>query len=247
VIAVARVLLLFPLLAGCSMAFTTEVRVRDTSLVSLRAASEPARALLPEGRGPARVTVAKGWIPLRGYPGVRAPYAVDAVREEDGTMAFDDGYRYDVVSSTGQVRVLRGAVVSTEDLSAPELVLPMCATARVGKRSLGQGDCSPESQFRGQLVTPWSNVAEVRTIGRREKAQLGAGLALALGLILGLSAGVPLVVTGAGLPAGDSTRAPLIGAGSAVLIAPVLVFLVLAPAAFAPNRVEILFPPHGAQ
>jgi hypothetical protein len=235
------------LAAGCSPSYTltTVALLRDPARASLRASADPRSTLLPEGRVPARVTVAEGWLTLGVEPRTRAPYTIAAVREADGALMFDDGYRHDIMSSDGTVRALKNDQIPPIALHEPQALIPMCADAEApyGRVRNSYGDCLRDAKFRGYLATSWDNVAEIRQI-RRPAEYLGLIEAFVLvgGLVSGVG-GAILVGEGASERRGEPSRVPLLVSGSLLLAVPAALFAAIAPAAFAPERTEVVFPP----
>jgi hypothetical protein len=221
---------------------TIVARLRDPARASLRWGAT-GQEILPEGRAPAAVTVADGSFELR--PGTRLPYNIRIVRETNGALAFDHGVRDDIVAVDGKVMSLGAGAIAPDMLTGGEAVFGICATLWLERYHRGPhvrndyGECSPEPTFHGQLVTPWSNVVEIRR-ERRAPNRWASWLftVLTVGPLVGF--GVPLV---AGRPFDCSSNSTGCRAGGATMLAVGAAILVVAgPSLFTPERTEVVFP-----
>jgi len=152
---------------GCFYRTTTEVRLADPTQATLR--SQGDRKLLPEGKTPVREVAAKGSFPMG--PSSTAAYELRAVREATGAVVLEvdsklplaNGERHVIMDASGYIAG-PAALLSPADLQSPELDVPVCARLYMVKTGLTTqlGECSPWTTFRGQQVTPWQNVVEIR-------------------------------------------------------------------------------------
>ena len=184
----------------------------------------------------------RGWVQdrfLKAGDDMRVPYRLQAVREPDGAISVDDGRLRDIVKPSGQVVTLPADVFSPEDLHAPALLIPICAEIRVGKGASISFECRPTTTRLGYVATPWENVSVVQRRVQRSGVQAAAaGVALA-GFILACGSIGPFTAAAPG----DPSYRPLMATGTAMLVVPAVVFAVLAPFAFAKDRVEVVYPP----
>jgi hypothetical protein len=213
-------------------------RLRDPARASLRNRDG---TILPEGNTPASVTY---WLPVPR--GSRASWTFNVVREKSGALAFDHGERDHIVSAGGQVMEFDRAEPVADILRRSEAVMEVCVTRtifRLTHTSTSYGPCTPGSQFRAQIVTPWDNVIEIREVKRYPgRPDTIAGMCGVLGgIFLGVP-GVTFVALGAAEPRGSSEQVGFLVGGSVALALSIGACASVAPLMFARDKSEVLFP-----
>jgi len=220
---------------GCGTNVTTTVRLRDPRDVELRADD---RTVLPSGAGVAGAQLASGSIPTGDFSS--SAYEVRAEREASGalslkwvtTLPVKNGERHVLVAPDGAVPLaMDGAALGLPHAAgAPSLAIPECGWLGYWGRGVysvfaGQPCSTPNVNYRASLVTPWSNVVEVREERIDENIRNLALPSLAVtGLIL-LGVGDGALATNPLAPAVTWTLV-----SASVLLAIPLIYLLFRPA-----------------
>jgi hypothetical protein len=150
---------------------TTTVRLRDPRDVELRVGD---RTVIPAGSEVTDAQVASGSIPTGDFSS--SVYEVRAAREASGALslrwatalAVSNGERHLLVAPDGTVPLaMEGAALGLPRTPGePSLVIPECGWLGYQGRgvysALSGQPCTPDVHYRASLVTPWSNVLEVR-------------------------------------------------------------------------------------
>jgi hypothetical protein len=237
---------------GClSESITTRIEVKDTRDVSLHTSG----GVL--GPSDAEAKLADGAITPE--PGAMTRYALHAVRDPSGAIAFEwklgapllNGEHQTVLEAAGvlteETPASRAPIVTAEALAAPTLRIGSCATLRevaakgvfVGYRaSEDRALCEIDTprSARGatvpyELETPWSNVRELRQTVEPQKGFAIGCMAAATALFGGLG----------GLVLGFAS--PKNGWGWALVSTAVVIDLAWIPTLVASPRDTFAYPP----